>query len=149
MHVHGAALHRNVRTPDHLQDGLTGHDQVGVLQQKPQQAVLLVGQVYIDAADRHAVAGVVQQDLMEAVDAGMSLGLRAAEGCPHPAQELHDAKRLGDIIVRTAIQPAHGVQLTGFGRDHDDGQPPQGGGVAQLFQDGKAIFARQHHIQDH
>ena len=57
---------------------------------------------------RHDVAGVVQQDLMEGVDVRLLLRGRAAQGSPHPAQKLHDAKRLGDVIVCATVQSAHG-----------------------------------------
>ena len=86
---------------------------------------------------------------MEAEHIGPFLRSRPAQRSTHPAEELHDAERLGNVVVGTAVQPAHGVQLAGFGRDHDDGQPVQGRGVAQLFQDGEPILAGQHHVQDH
>ena len=97
----------------------------------------------------HAVAGVVQQDLMEGVNVGLFLRSRAAQRSPHPAQKLHDAEGLGDVIIGAAVQPAHGVQLAGFCSDHNDWQPTQGRGVAQLFQDGKAILTGEHHVKDH
>ena len=149
MHIHGAALHGNVGAPHHLQNGLAGHDKVGVLQQQPKQAVFFVGQVNAGPVHRHAVAGIVQQDLMERIHLTVSFGLRAAERRPHPAQKFHDAEGLADVIVGSAVQAPHGVQLAGFGRDHDDGKPPKGRGVAQLLQDGKAVFAGKHHVQDH
>ena len=100
------------------------------------------------AVHSHAVAGVVQQDLMEGINILLFLGGRAAQGGPHPAQKFHDAKGLGDVIICTAVQPAHGIQLAGFCCDHDDGQAAQSRGIAELFQDGETVLTGQHHIQN-
>ena len=148
MHIHGPALHRDVSAPHHLQNGLAGDDKVGVFQQQTEQAVFFVGQLHRCAADGDAVAGIVQQDLPETVDVGPCLGLCPAEGRPHPAQKLHDAERFGDVVVCAAVEAAHGVQLAGLGRYHDDGQTPQGRGGAELFQDGEAVLTGEHHVQD-
>ena len=57
-------------------------------------------------------------------------------------------KGFGDVVVCTAVEAAHGVQLAGLGRYHDDGQTPQGRGGAELFQDGEAVLTGEHHVQD-
>ena len=85
---------------------------------------------------------------MEGINILLFLGGRAAQGGPHPAQKFHDAKGLGDVIICTAVQPAHGIQLTGFCCDHDDGQAAQSRGIAELFQDGETVLTGQHHIQN-
>ena len=87
MHIHGAALHRDVGAPHHLQNGLAGHNQVGVFQQQAEQAVFLVGQVDVGVVHRHDVAGVVQQDLMEGVDIRLFLRSRAAQRQPAPGSK--------------------------------------------------------------
>ena len=78
MHIHGAAFNRNIGAPYHLQNGLAGHDKVRVFQQQAQQTVFLVSQVNMGAVHSHAVAGVVQQDLMEGINILHFLGGRAA-----------------------------------------------------------------------
>jgi hypothetical protein len=39
----------------------------------------------------------------------------------HPGQELTDAERLGQVIVRTHVQPAHDLFLSREGCQHQDG----------------------------
>ena len=100
------------------------------------------------AADSHAVAGVVQQDLMEAEHIGPFLRSRPAQRSTHPAEELHDAERLAQVVVRTVVQPLDDVDLAGFGRDHDDRRCGAGRVGAQLGQNLVAVLVGQHDVQN-
>ena len=107
VHIHGPALHRDVSTPHHLQNGLAGDDKVGVFQQQAEQAVFFVSQLHRCAADSDAVAGIVQQDLPEAVDVGPCLGLCPAEGCNVVVNYCHGAEPAEQTA---ALCRAEGVQ---------------------------------------
>jgi hypothetical protein len=45
---------------------------------------------------------------------------RAAQHRPDPAAELGEAERLGDVVIRTCLEPEHGVRLGVERRQHDD-----------------------------
>ena len=72
----------------------------------------------------------------------------AAQHGPHAGDELHDAERLAQVVVRTVVQPLDDVDLAGFGRDHDDRRCGAGRVGAQLGQNLVAVLVGQHDVQN-
>ena len=69
----------------------------------------------------------------------------AAEGGLDPGEELREAQRLGDVIVRAKLQPADFVGLGAAGGDEQDRDPAE---LADPLEDLPAIEARQGHVED-
>ena len=103
------------------------------------------------AAHPDGAGHVVQHDVPEAQRGrggrGDGSGGAAQHG-PHAGDELHDAERLAQVVVRTVVQPLDDVDLAGFGRDHNDRQRAGSRVVPQLGQDLIAVLVRQHHVQN-
>ena len=101
----------------------------------------------------HGVLGVaqlapgrIQPPAGEAVDR-----VRRRAGGLGPAQDGADARQqlarvegLGQIVVRTQLQPDDAVGLLGQRRQHDDRQPRRG---AQPAADGEPVLPRQHEVE--
>ena len=63
---------------------------------------------------------------------------------PDASQQFLGFKGLGEVVVRTAVQPLHPVRKLRTGREHQhwDGFPR----LPQRPQNGKSVLLRQHHI---
>ena len=122
-----------------------------MLQKQMQQRVFLEGQLHGHAAHPDGAGHVVQHDVPEAQRGrggrGDGSGSAAQHG-PHAGDELHDAERLAQVVVRTVVQPLDDVDLAGFGRDHDDRRCGAGRVGAQLGQNLVAVLVGQHDVQN-
>ncbi len=67
------------------------------------------------------------------------------QGYAHPRQQLFDAKRLGQIIIRALVQGQHLVAFAVAHRQHNDRRL---GPLAQLFAHGEPIHIRQAQVED-
>ena len=75
--------------------------------------------------------------------------LCSAQDCADARDQLQHGKRLGNKVVRAVVKSDHAVVFRIFRRQHNDGQAFGRRPRAQLFQDGQAIFFRQHDIEQH
>ena len=77
----------------------------------------------------------------------------AALGCGAPEQrtdagkQLHDAERLGEVVVRAAVQTEHLVILGAACGEHHNGQHFGRGIAAEPAEHGEAVFLGQHNVQ--
>ena len=71
--------------------------------------------------------------------------LGAAEQGVDARQQLADAERFGDVIVRAEVEADDFVDLLALGREHEDGRGDLSG--AEFLADVVAAFAGQHHVE--
>jgi hypothetical protein len=132
--------------PDGSHEGLAGHDGARGGHQHAQQVELLGRQVQLAVALERAVRRDVDPDVLRLqvvlVD---GVAVRAPQQRPHSREQLGEAKRLGDVVVRTGVEPDDEVDLVRAGRQdqHRRGQalvPDRPGDV-------EAVHVRQPEVQ--
>ena len=146
MDVYRAFFHKNVITPDLIQQLGAGKYALGVCHEEMQQAEL--GR---PNGQRHALAG-------QAVRAGVQLkvanrdhvigqlGGAATQYSLDAGNQFFGRERLGDVIVRASFQAIDLVLLRAFGGQHDDRDMAGTFVRAQLAGQIDARGARQHPV---
>jgi hypothetical protein len=77
---------------------------------------------------------------------GLGLVRASGEG-PDTGDQLLEGERLGQVVVRTAVEGAHLVPQLVAGGQHDDRQPGTPG--PETLQDLLAVQPRQHNVEQH
>ena len=119
-----------------------------MLQQQAEERKFLV-------CERHILPGNAH-DVLVPADVQLADGMLArrchpgaAQQRPHPREKLHHAEGLRYIVVRPGVQSDHAVVLGVLRREHHDRKLPPERRAAQFFQNRKAVFFRQHDIEQH
>ncbi|MBQ8201255.1 MAG: response regulator, partial [Clostridia bacterium] len=147
MHIHrtGAAVVGDV--PDALQQLLPCEDRAAVFHQQKQQIIFLQGQGHLCAVHGGLVSAAIdgQSTAFERVRIGF---------CPCAAQagadarhQFRHAKGLGHVIIRAVIQPLHLVHLGALGSEHNDRRFRRAVVLPQEAQQGQAVLAGEHNVQ--
>ena len=146
--LHIVVLCVGLIAPDLQQQLLLGDDQLLVQHQHLHHVELLPAEPHGALAAGEGEGGLLQPQV--SVFQGISLPqLRLAAGQgPDAGQQLLGLKGLGEIVVRTGVQPVHPVRQLGPGREH---QHRRGAALRpQAAQHGEAVQLGQHHVQqDH
>ena len=146
MHIHRAGIPRVVDPPHSVQEALARQSDAAVEQQIVQQFKFHVRQRHVAPVRVHPVTFHVHAQAARGQLAGLLLP-GAAQHRAHPAEQLHDPKRLNDVVIRPAVQALDLVHLLTPGRDHDDRHGPRAGVLLQTHKKLVAVLARKHHIQ--
>ena len=134
---------RAVIAPDGFVQVIPVQRLAAVAQKQKQQVIFLAGQVHFLLTAQHTAGRSVNRILPHCVDGG------AAPGAPqhtfHPGYKLSRGKRLDDVIIRAAVQPAHPLCHGVLGCDEDAGRA-RGPNVRQQI---VPIQMGHHHIEQH
>ena len=134
---------RAVIAPDGFVQIIPVQRPAAVAQKQKQQVIFLAGQVHFLLTAQHTAGCSVHRVLPHRVDSG------AAPGAPqhtfHPGHKLGRGKRLDDVIIRAAVQPAHPLSHSVLRRDEDAGRA-RGPQVRQQI---VPVQIGHHHIEQH
>ena len=149
MHIQRPVFRLRPQVPDPVEQDLSGQHIPFVADQEQQELILLVGQGDLLPPDIDLMPLGQDQEVAASVflDLLGSAGRTPAQEGADTGQQLHHAKGLGDIIVRSGIQALHPVVLRAPGREHDDRKelcrPP----LPDSPQDADPVLLRQHDIE--
>ena len=111
------------RSPDLFEQKAMREDFTGVLDERCQQLVLQRREMHRLLTHHDLPGPQIDGELTDSKDRRR---ISAARGVPqrgpHPGQQLGDAKRLGDVVVRSAIQGLHLLRLLVPRGKHNDGR---------------------------
>src|SRR5690242_3858366 len=123
----------------------TAHNAAGIASEKFEESVFLRGHRDWLSRTRDILAAGVNDEIGEDNLLGLQSSCPAQQG-PDARQEFLELERLGEVIIRAAVEPADAV-LDGVSRgQHENGQALTG--VAELLADGQAVGRRNHDVED-
>ena len=111
-----------VLVPHLVHQRLARHHLVVVGGEDREDVELLGGQRELALAEVDAARGGVDLEARGGGDGGV-VGhddRAAAQQRPHPGEQLGEAERLGEVVVRADVEADHAVELAGARGDHDD-----------------------------
>ncbi len=141
-----------VPAPHPLEQLLAAEDLAGVAHQELQQVKLPLGERHLGALERHLAALRPQRERPQREDLVLlarGASSRTAEKGTHPADHLHHAKGLRQVVVRAVVERTDGVQLRVLGREHHDRNVLETGRATDALQNLKAIRIWQHNVKQH
>src|SRR3954447_25828373 len=117
-----------VGVPPRLEDLRSRVNCADVVRQERQQVELLGGQRQLLAADANTASSAVQlhrPDRLRATYVAVPDAALAVDGSPtdgtDPSNQLPEAERFGDVVVRAQLEAEHAVELLASRGQHDDG----------------------------
>ncbi len=116
-----------------------------MLEQHPQQLVLLVGQRDLGAVDEHAARGRLETDAGHLHDDVLAAAA-APQQCPHPGHQFREPERLADVVVGARVEADDEVHLVGACGEHQHGEVEAV--RAALPADLESVHAGQAEIED-
>ncbi len=147
--VAGPDVSAELGLPELLHDLLAREDLARVLGEQPQHLELRAGQVDRLPSDGDQVACQVDRHRAGldrgALHAARTIQFTAAQLRPHPAEQLAHREGLGDVVVRTDLEPDHLVDLGVLGGQQDDRDRAV---RSDLAADVEAALAGHHDVQD-
>ena len=147
VHVDGLGRAVPVRVPDLLQDGLAADDGPRILGEKSQEIELLGRQGHLGPVDEDPSGTAIDGEGPEDLDLVQPGRLSAA---PHdgadPGDQLPEAERLDDVVVRAQLQPDHPIDLGAASGDHQDRDGRPG---PQLLAEVVAVHVGQAQVEKH
>ena len=149
--VHGPRLHVRIVVPEPGEDRVARHDAAPAAQQEPQQVELLLRQVHALAVQPDFEARAVDDQRAVVKDLFVGAVERGgpAQLCVDPREQLPHGERLGDVVIRSDLEPEQLISLFDARRQHDDRHPARLVGALQLPAEGEAVDVRQIQVQDH
>ena len=144
MDVHHVAFGIEVHVPDLLEQRGAADDLVGMEEEVLQELELPRREIEGVAVDRGDVAEPVERELPVAqhVEPG---GAAPAVERADPRQQLVEAERLGQVIIRAGVEPPHDILGRVERGEHEDrGRPAL---APELGGDLEAVLLRQHDVE--
>jgi len=144
--------------PDARQQRFAAEDDAGMRGEHEQQAEFLRGEIDVLAVDAHAPPrriDVQSVNLERALTGSGGFRFRLKLRSPRPSQqragtrnELANAERLGEIVIRAALEPEHLVAFFAPRRQHQDRHILVRSFAPDRATNRNAIDTRQHQIED-
>jgi hypothetical protein len=134
------------RLPHLLQDLRARHDGARLAREQRQEVELLRRQVELTAVDACTAPAHVELERPHARAARRRPLARAPRHSADAGQQLAEAERLDDVVVRTQLEADDAVDLLALGRDHDDRHVGAG---TELAADGEAVHVGKAEVEQH
>jgi hypothetical protein len=128
-----------------IEQRLAAHDFVGVVDEVAQDAELARRELERHAGLRRLIRAEVELHFAERVLVAGGDAMHAAEHGLDAREELHEAERLGHVVVGAELQADDLVDLLPARGQHDHRSPAPV--PAQLLADIEAAFLRQHDVE--
>ena len=144
-HIHHVRVAVEVHVPHLLGDERAGQDLAGPTHQEREQREFLRREIQRLLRARGPAADEIQFEVGQAHDFERSRRAAPQQGA-HAREQLGERERLHQIIIRAEFEAAHAI-MHGITR----GEKQRGGLftlAAQPTEDGPAILARHHHVED-
>src|SRR5208282_401172 len=146
--IHGARGREAPVAPDFLEQAITAQGLPRMTEEVLQQLELLRGEIHRLPLTRHLATAQIYLDITKRVAVLLfGNGMRTAEDGLYAGQQLTNGERLGDVIIRSQLEPDDFVHFLAPGGKHDDrdGRPLG----LELFANVQPAHARHHDIEDH
>jgi hypothetical protein len=120
VHIDGASLDVDIRTPDRIEQLLAREDAAGVLHEVFEQAEFRRPEMDLFTRALHPVCGAVDRDVADHDLVFSQARTNTAQDGAQAGEELVHRERLGQVIVGALIEATDAIALVAAGRQHDD-----------------------------
>ena len=148
VHVNGARTAVEVPAPHALQQRLAGKDHAGLAHEVLEQVELAQGELKRLAGNSHLTIAGREHDVAHAEHIACLFDHAAAtQQCAAAARKLHEREGFSQVIVGTAIERHHLVELGILGGKHHDGHRRRQAIGTQSTHNRQAIGIGQHDVE--